>query len=68
MEEKEEKKDIEVISGDGSNLDITPVYDHISGENRNTNKEKPKNIVVPKSQEEDTENTNDKDVEKKEEN
>lgn len=67
MEEKEEKKDIEVISGDGSNLDITPVYDHISGENRNTNKEKPKNIVVPKSQE-DTNDKNDEDVEKKEEN
>ena len=61
MKEKEKKKKIEVISGDGSNLDITPVYDHISGENRNTKKEKPKNIVIPKSQKDDN------DVQKKEE-
>ena len=26
----EEKKNIEVVSGDGSNLDISPVYDHLN--------------------------------------
>ena len=59
MEEKEEKKDIEVISGDGSNLDITPVYDHINGEQRQTDKEKPKNIVIPKSNSDHPNNSND---------
>ena len=28
-EEKEEKKEIEVVNGDGSDLDISPVYEHI---------------------------------------
>ncbi len=48
-EEKEEKKDIKIVSGDGSNLDITPVYNHITGEKYQTHKDKPKNIVIPKS-------------------
>ena len=26
----EEKKNIEVVSGDGSNLEISPVYDHLN--------------------------------------
>ena len=26
----EEKKNLEVVSGDGSNLDISPVYDHLN--------------------------------------
>lgn len=46
----EEKRDIEVVTGDGSNLDITPVYDHLDAEKPKSKKEKPKNIVVPKSQ------------------
>ena len=29
-EEKDNKKEIEVINGDGSNLDISPVYEHIN--------------------------------------
>ena len=32
-EEKKEEKKIEIINGDGTNLDISPVYDHISTEN-----------------------------------
>ena len=28
-EEKEEKKEIEVVNGDGSDLAISPVYEHI---------------------------------------
>ena len=39
-------KKLEVVSGDGSNLNISPVHDHISAGKPST--EKPKNIVVPK--------------------
>ena len=47
MEEKEEeKKEIEIVSGDGSNLDISPVYDHLNVSKPNT--QKPKNIILPK--------------------
>ena len=44
----EEKKSIEVVSGDGSNLDISPVYDHLNESTPKSSEEKPKNIVVPK--------------------
>ena len=43
--EKDDKKEIEVISGDGSNLDISPVSEYIEIE-----KPKPKGkdeIVIP---------------------
>lgn len=43
----EEKKDIEVVTGDGSNLNISPVYDYVNGSKPSTDK-KPKNIVIPK--------------------
>lgn len=44
---KEEKKEIEVVNGDGSNLDISPVYDHIGAAKPKGKDEKPKNIIVP---------------------
>ena len=44
----DEKKSIEVVSGDGSNLDISPAYDHLNVEAPKTNTEKPKNIIIPK--------------------
>lgn len=43
----EEKKSIEVVSGDGSNLDISPVYDHLNASTPKSSGEKPKNIVIP---------------------
>ncbi len=53
-DEKENKKEIEVISGDGSNLDISPVYEHINmSKNKNKDK-KPKNIIVPGEKKEDS--------------
>ena len=57
-EEKEEKKEIEVVSGDGSNLDISPVYEHINAAKPKEGKDnKPKNIVIPgKKKEEDSNN------------
>ena len=61
----EEKKSIEVVSGDGSNLDISPVYEHLNESTPKSSEEKPKNIVIPKekSKEEKSEKE-----EKKEEN
>lgn len=44
----EEKKYIEVVSGDGSNLDISHVYEHINDSTPKSSDKKPKNIVVPK--------------------
>lgn len=49
MSENEEKKDIEVISGDGTDLDISPVYDNVNTLNPKKKNEKPQNIVIPKS-------------------
>ena len=46
-EEKEDKKEIEVVSGDGSNLDISPVYEHIKVAKPQNRDKKPKNIVIP---------------------
>ena len=46
-EEKEDKKEIEVVSGDGSNLDISPVYEHIDAAKPKNKDNKPKNIVIP---------------------
>ena len=41
-EEKDNKKEIEVINGDGSNLDISPVYEHLN--NGKPKNDKPKKI------------------------
>lgn len=46
MEDQEPKK-IEIITGNGDELDISPVYDHIDIEKPRDNKEK-KNIIIPK--------------------
>lgn len=45
----ENKKDIEIVNGDGSNLDISHVYDHLNSSKPKCNDKKPKNIVIPKS-------------------
>ena len=43
----EEPKDIKVIEGDGSNLEISPVYDHINNIQQPRKKQK-QEIVIPK--------------------
>lgn len=43
----EEKKKIEIVNGDGSNLDISGVYDHLNSGKPKSSDEKPKNIVIP---------------------
>ena len=46
--EKKEKKEIEIIDGDGSNLDISPVYEDITEIRPKSNDKKPKDIIIPK--------------------
>lgn len=43
----EEKKNLEVVAGDGSNLDISPVYDHLNVPTPKSVNKKPKNVVIP---------------------
>ena len=47
----EEKKEIKVVTGDGKNLDISPVYDHIKV-SKPTSREKKRDVVIPKSNKE----------------
>jgi len=46
-----EKKEIKVVTGNGKDLDISPVYDHIKI-NKPNSREKKKDIVIPKSNKE----------------
>lgn len=41
------QKEIEVINGDGKNLDISPVYDHVIIDTA-PSKEKKKDVIIPK--------------------
>ena len=63
----DDKKNIEVVSGDGSNLDISPVYEHLNESTPKSSDEKPKNIVIPqekpkKEEKENQENNEDADL------
>lgn len=51
-ENEEEKRDIDVISGDGSEIEISPVYDHVILDKPNK-KDKKEQIVIPKEIKED---------------
>ncbi|MCI8760454.1 MAG: hypothetical protein HFJ34_04965 [Clostridia bacterium] len=64
----DEKKNIEVVSGDGSDLDISPVYDHVNIDKPKSNKEKPTNIVIPKETHKISKNKKNEDIKKEEEN
>ena len=44
--EEEKQKRIEIVSGNGEELDISPVYDNLEIEK--PKQDKPKNIVIPK--------------------
>ncbi len=46
--DNKKKKDIEVLSGTGENLDISPVYTHIPISKPKIEKKTDKKIVVPK--------------------
>lgn len=46
-DKNENKKEIEVVKGDGSNLEISQVYDHINAAKPQNKDKRPKNIIVP---------------------
>lgn len=48
----EEKKEIKVVTGDTSNLDISPVYEHLNVAKPQSSSKKPRNIVIPKAKKE----------------
>ena len=48
-ENEEEKREIKVVTGDGNDLNISPVYDHIKSDIVPDNDGKKKDIVIPKS-------------------
>ena len=45
---EDNKKEIEIIDGDGSDLDISPVYEDINDLRPKTTDNKPKDIIIPK--------------------
>lgn len=47
MSDENNKNEIEVVNGDGTNLLISPVYDHIKDVKPKSKDKKPKNIVIP---------------------
>lgn len=55
---EDKKKDIEIINGDGTNLIISPVYEHINAAKPKSKDKNPKNIIVPGQKKE--ENDDDK--------
>lgn len=56
-----ERKNLEIVSGDTSNLNISPVHNHLNAGKPKSVKEKPTDIVIPKEKKEEKQ-------EKKEEN
>ena len=56
---KDNKKEIEVVNGDGSDLDISPVYEHINAAKPKSKDKKPTNIVVPGQKNENKKDSND---------
>lgn len=57
-EEKEEQKQIEVVTGDGSDLDISPVYEHLNAAKPKSIEKKEKDIVIPKESKPKKEDSN----------
>lgn len=54
----ENKKEIEVINGDSSDLDISPVYNHINATRPKNKDKKPQNIIIPGQKKKDTSKDN----------
>lgn len=49
MPDNEEKKEIEIVSGDGTELEMSPVFEHLNAVKPKTKneEEKKKKIVIP---------------------
>ncbi len=53
MPDNEEKKEIEIVSGDGTELEMSPVFEHLNAVKPKTKneEEKKKKIVIPEVKE-----------------
>lgn len=55
--EENEKKEIEIVSGDGTELNISPVKEHIKSlKPKSKEEQNKKNIVIPEVKKVNTEN------------
>ena len=45
--ENKPDKDIEIVAGDGSNIDFSPVYEHLNAMKPKIKNEKKKEIIIP---------------------
>lgn len=43
------KKNIEIVSGDGKELNISPVYEHLPSVKPKVKNDKKKNIIIPEA-------------------
>ena len=61
-EDKEnvEKKEINIVDGDGSTLVISPVYEHIGAAKPKVNDKDPKKIIIPDEKKIDVDKNEDK--------
>ena len=59
MDEDEKNIDIDVVSGDGTEIEISPVYDHIILD-KPEKKEKKEQIVIPKEKKSNDNNNENK--------
>lgn len=64
MNEDEKNKDIDVVSGDGTEIKISPVYDHIILD-KPEKKDKKDKIVIPKEIKSNSNNANNNNDENK---
>lgn len=56
---EENRKNLEIVAGNGSNLNISPVYEHINTSRPKSSDKRPTNIIVPSSiKEENSSNDN----------
>ncbi len=42
-----EKKEIEIVTGDGSEIEVSPVYEHLNSVKPKPKEEKKKKIIIP---------------------
>ena len=47
MSDNPDKKEINVVNGDGTDLNISPVYEHIKPAKPKGNDKNPKDIIIP---------------------
>lgn len=50
----ENHKDIQVVNGDGKDLEVSPVYEHLNAMKPKTEKKDKKKIVIPEEKKDKT--------------